>query len=311
MNEGTVNKKAATATGESGIVPLDIGLYLMTVLVWGTSWIALKWQLGVVAPEVSVFWRFLAASVLMVLWLALSGKPWRFRPSLHLRFAAMGACLFCLNYFFFYIGGQVLPSGLLSVIFSMASVINLFLAAILLGAGLSRRSLLAAIIGVVGIACLFWPEVMGAELNLDALEALLLCLLATTIFCLGNMVSAGLQRRGISVLSASTWGMIYGTAFLGLIGLLRGQAFIVEESARYLWSLAYLAVFASVIAFAGYLTLLGRIGAGRAGYATVLFPVVAMAISSVLEGYTWTWVAKLGVVLALGGNLLILTGRRR
>ncbi|MEQ8653117.1 MAG: DMT family transporter [Kiloniellales bacterium] len=311
MSERTLEQKTQAPLADKDVAGLDIGLYLMTVLVWGTSWIALKWQLGVVAPEVSVFWRFLAAALVMVVWLALSGKTWRFPISLHLRFAAMGACLFCFNYFFFYIGGAVLPSGLLSVIFSMASVINLFLAALVLGAKLSGRSLLAAAIGVVGIACLFWPEVVGAELNLDALKALLLCLLATTIFCIGNMISAGLQRRRIPVVSATTWGMIYGTSFLGVIGLARGQAFIVEESLRYLGSLAYLAVFASVIAFAGYLTLLGRIGAGRAGYATVLFPVVAMAISSVLEGYSWTWIAIVGVVLALGGNVLILTGARR
>ncbi len=311
MSEGTLGKDAQKPVDGGGVATFDIGLYLLTVLVWGTSWIALKWQLGVVAPEISVFWRFLSASVLMIVWLAVSGKPWRFGLSLHLRFAAMGACLFCFNYYFFYIGGTVLASGLLSVIFSMAAVINLFLAALVLGARLTKRSLLAASIGVVGIACLFWPEVVGTELNLDALKALLLCLAATTIFCIGNMVSAGLQRRGIPVLSAATWGMVYGSFFLGTIGLLRGQAFIVEESARYLWSLAYLSVFASVIAFAAYLTLLGRIGAGRAGYATVLFPIVAMAISSVVEGYTWTWIAKLGVVLALSGNILILTAARR
>ncbi len=299
------------AGAASGVGPLDLGLYAVTVLVWGTSWLALKFQLGVVAPEISVFWRFLAAAGLMLVWLAVSGKPWRFPPALHLRFAAIGACLFCLNFFFFYVGGQVLPSGLLAVVFSTASVINLFLAAAFLGAPLSRRSLLAAMIGVVGILCLFWPEVVGTDFNWDALVALLFCLAGATVFSVGNILSVGLQKHRIPLVSSTTFGMIYGAGFMALLGLLRGQEFIIEPTARYLLSLAYLAVFASVVAFGCYLTLLGRIGAGRAGYATVMFPIVALAISSVAEGYSWTWIAALGVALALSGNLLILTGKRR
>ncbi len=311
MSDEALDKTVSLARGDSAVAPLDIGLYLVTVLVWGCSWIALKWQLGVVAPEISVFWRFASAACLMVLWLIIRRAPWRFGLAIHLRFAAMGACLFCLNFLFFYVGGTQLASGLLSVVFSMAAVINLLMAALFLGSKLTARSLLAASMGVLGIACLFWPEIVGAELNWPALKALLLCLLGTTIFCIGNMVSTGLRTREVPLVSSVTWGMIYGATFLAIIGLVRGQDFIVEETARYLLSLAYLAIFASIVAFACYLTLLGRIGAGRAGYATVLFPIVAMAISSVLEGYTWTWIAALGVVLALSGNLLILTGARR
>ncbi len=288
---------------------VDLGLYGVTVFAWGASWIALKLQVGVVAPEISVLWRFAAGAAIMAVWLALSGKPWRFSLKTHLRFAAMGACLFCFNFLFFYYGAKTIPSGLLSVVFSTAAIVNLFLAALFLGAPIGARTLFAAALGMAGVGCLFWPEIVGAELNWAAVGGLGYCLLGTLFFCVGNVVSAGTQQRGIPVLSANAWGMAYGSLILAVLGLVRGQDFIVEPTAAYLLSLAYLAVVASVVAFASYLTLLGRIGAGRAGYVTVMFPVVALAISSVFEGYSWSLVAGVGVVLALSGNLLILTGR--
>jgi drug/metabolite transporter (DMT)-like permease len=71
-------------------------------------------------------------------------------------------------------------------------------------------------------------------------------------------------------------------------------------------SLAYLAVFGSVVAFVSYLTMAGDIGADRAAYVGVVTPVVALALSTLLEGYHWTVPAVLGALLCLGGNVLIL-----
>ncbi|MEO1190801.1 MAG: DMT family transporter [Pseudomonadota bacterium] len=297
--------------GDTTIGGLDLGLYAITVFVWGTSWIALKLQLGVVAPEVSLAWRFGLAALIMAAILSIRRKPWRFAWRQHLRFAGMGACLFSLNFIFFYYAGTWLASGLLAVVFSLAALINLLIAAGLQGRVPSLRNLVAAVMGFAGVACLFWPEIVDTDMDLQALIGLLLCIAGTCFFCLGNLLSAGAQARGLPVLSANAWGMAYGCGLMALVSLVRGQPFILEPTVAYLGSLVYLAVFASVIAFASYLTLLGRIGAGRAGYATVLFPLVALAISSIFEGYSWTWIAAFGVALALGGNLLILTGRRR
>lgn len=309
----TASHPARTSTQDqtTGVGLVDLGLYAGTVAVWGTSWIALKLQLGSVAVEVSAFWRFAGATLIMALWLALRGHPWRFRAALHLRFLAMGACLFSFNFLFFYYGAASLPSGLLSVVFSTASIVTLFLGALFLGQPLSRRALLAALLGAGGVGCLFWPEIVGTDLNWAAFEGLLFCLLGTLCFCVGNIVSAGTQRRGVPVLSANAWGMAYGASLLAGLALLLGRSFTMEASLDYLASLVYLAIFASVVAFACYLTLLGRIGAGRAAYVTVMFPIVALAISSLFEGYRWTWIAGIGVMLALAGNLLILTAARK
>ena len=120
------------------------------------------------------------------------------------------------------------------------------------------------------------------------------------------MMSTVVQRRGVPLLSANAWGMTYGTLVLAGINLVRGNAFIIEPTLTYVGSLVYLAIGASVIAFASYLTLLRRLGAARAGYATVLFPIIALAVSTLLEGYVWTPLAVAGVALALAGNVLVL-----
>lgn len=298
-------------TAANAMMPLDYGLYAMTLFAWGTSWLALKMQVGVVAPEVSVFWRFLFAAILMMGWVIASRRALRFAAADHLRFAGMGALIFSTNFVLFYYGAQHLPSGLLSVVFSLASIVNLFLGAVIFRQGISARVLTGGVLGACGIALMFWPQIAGAEINHEALIGLGFCVAGTFSFCLGNMLSASNQARGLSVVSANSWGMIYGAAFLALFAWAKGDAFVVEWTLPYLGGLAWLVVFSTVLAFACYLTLLGRIGSARAGYATVVFPVVALAISTVVEGYQWTPAALAGLVCVLSGNLFVLTRGRK
>ncbi|MES0880253.1 DMT family transporter [Roseibium sp. SCP14] len=293
----------------SGFTPTDYGLYAVTVLAWGISWIAMKGQVANVAPEVSVFWRFVLAASIMMVWAKFRGHSLAFPIRDHLRFAGLGALLFSINFTLFYYGAAHLPSGLLAVIFSTASIFNLFLSMILFGQRPNMLALAAGILGFAGIGLMFWPKLAGADLSSQAAFGLLMCIGGTLSFCFGNMLSADTQRRGIGVTPATAWGMVYGMVFLGLFSALRGQSFAIEWSVSYLVSLLYLAVIASVIAFVSYLTLLGRIGSARAGYATVLFPVVALTLSTIFEGYQWTPVAAAGLACVLGGNLLMLRAR--
>ena len=285
-----------------------LGLYAATVFVWGVSWYAVKLQVGVIAPEVSVFWRFVLAAMVMLAFAVWRDAPLKFPWRTHVRFAALGAFIFSTNFVLFYYGGLYVPSGLLAVVFSLTSVFNLVLGAIFLGQRVSGRILLGGLLGVTGVACLFWPQIAatGGLLDTGALIGLAFCVGGTLSFCCGNIVSASNQTRGIPIVSASTWGMIYGAILLAIVSSVRGHSFAVEWTAIYLGSLVYLAVFASVVAFACYLTLIGRIGSARAGYATVLFPVVALIVSSVLEDFSWGLPAFAGLACVLAGNLLVL-----
>ena len=289
----------------SRLAPADLGLYAVTVFVWGTSWIALKGQLGEVSPEVSTLWRFLLAAPLMWLWAFARGDTLAYPAADHRRFAAAGALMFSSNFVLFLYGGQYLPSGLLAVVFSLVSILNLLLGAAFLGQPIMPRVAAGGVIGAAGIALLYSPQIAGG-VQRGALLGLAFCLAGTLSFCAGNLVSTAIQRRGVPLLAATAWGMTYGVAALAAIVLVRGQPLIVEWTPRYLGATLYLALFASVVAFASYLTLLRRIGAARAGYATVLFPIVALAVSTLVEGYRWTLPAILGAALALAGNVLVL-----
>lgn len=282
-------------------------LYGAVVFIWGTSWIALHLQLGVVSPEVSVVWRFGLAALVMLAYAVFTGERLAFGRADHLRFAVLGALLFSSNFVLFYYGGQTVPSGLLAVVFSLASVFNLVLGALILRQKVEARVALGGLLGVAGVAAMFLPELQGHGLDRDTLGGLALCVVATLCFCLGNMAAATVYRTGVSTVAATVWGMIYGTVFLSAVAVIRGQSFTVEFTAVYLGALVYLAIFASVFAFAAYLRLLRTIGAARAGYTTVLFPVVALAISTVAEGYVWTLPALVGLGLVILGNLLVLS----
>ena len=289
------------------MTPRDYFLYAVMVFGWSTSWIMLKQQLGVVAPEVSLFWRYLAAALLMFGLSAVMRQQLRYVASDHLRFLALGLCLFSANFLLFYYAGSYGASGLLAVVFSTASLIIVLMVALASRRMPKWKHLLAAVIGISGVLLLYLPEL---QMSQTALLSLGLCLGGTLFFCTGNLVSAATQRAGLSVMGASTWGMAYGAGLLGLFALANGSPFIIEFTPVYLVSLAWLVVISSVITFACYLTLVGRIGPGRAGYATVMFPAFALLISTAFESYQWTAFALAGLGLVVTGNIIMLRLRR-
>lgn len=289
----------------------DLALFATVVILWGASWLPLRLQLGVVAPEVSGVWRFAIASAVMFVWAGLAGERLRFGLADHLRFMVLGVTLFSLNFLGAYYAGFYLTSGLLAVIFSLASVINPLLAALLGRGAFDLRVLLGAGLGVAGISLLFGPEIATTHASQQTALGLALALVATVSFCIGNMFSSAYQQGGMPVVPANSWGMFYGMVLMALVALMRGEPFIVEWTARYLLSIAWLALAGTVIGFFAYVTLIGRIGPGRASYATVLMPVVALVLSTLFEQYHWTLAAALGVAFVLAGNAIVLTAPQR
>ena len=285
-------------------------LYVTLILVWGSTWIMVKFQIGVVAVEASVAYRFVIAAALMFAWAALLRLPLRFAPRDHLFLALQGLLIFSTNFFLMYLAAQYLTTGLIAVVFSTASAMTLIFNALLQRRPPAPRVLLGALLGVVGIAVIFGPELGGLAFTGDAGLGLLLTVAGTMSFSLGGIVSARNQAAGLSVRGGTAWAMAYGALLLICLALLRGRSFGFDPGFAYVGSLFYLAVFGSVIAFACYFALLGRIGAEKAAYATVLFPVVALGISTLVEDYRWSLAAFAGVLLTLLGNLLVLSKPR-
>jgi drug/metabolite transporter (DMT)-like permease len=265
-------------------------------------------QLGSVPPEVSVTWRFLLAGLFMTGWCVIRRERLRgYTAAEHLMFALLGLTLFSVNFVLFYHAGMQLVSGMLSVVFALAAPGNVLMQAVLLKRPVAPTVVLGSVVGVAGVAALFAPEFIAS--GIGHASGLLLALAGTLVFCAGNFISAKLQGRGISVAPANAWGMIYGAALLGGSSLLRGLPFTAEWTSAYLRSLVYLALVASVLAFMSYLSLMRRIGPARVGYLTVLLPVFALAISSVVEGYEWSLWSLAGLAAVAVGNVLVLWRR--
>ncbi len=284
---------------------MNLFLYLLTVLIWGTTWIALKLQLGVVAIAVSIVYRFaLAALILFVLLLA-SRRLQPMNRRGHLICLAQGLCLFCLNFMCFLTASQWVASGLVAVVFSTATLWNALNARVFFGQRIAVNVLGGGALGLFGLGLLFWPELGGHGASHETLIGLALALLGTLCFSAGNMLSSLQQKAGLKPLTTNAWGMLYGALMLGGYCRVRGIAFSVDWSAQYVGSLLYLVIPGSVIGFTAYLTLVGRMGPERAAYCTVLFPLVALNVSAFAEGYQWTAPALAGLVLVMAGNVLV------
>ena len=284
----------------------DYLLYAVVIFGWSTSWLPLKWQLGVVSPEISLIWRFTIASALMTIITLVMGYPMKVKLKEHLKFLGLGLCLFSMNFNLFYHGGLYATSGLLAVVFSTASLVNIFLVSIISRTIPKLMMVIAAIMGFVGVGIIYTPQF---EAGPEALTSLLLCLVGTLFFCTGNMISTASQKNGISVMTANSWGMFYGVIILTVISLIRGHEFEIEMTARYIGSLFWLAIFSSVLAFTAYLMLVGRIGSGKAGYATAIFPIGALLISTFYEDYSWSLMSAAGLALVVGGNIVMLRSK--
>jgi drug/metabolite transporter (DMT)-like permease len=286
--------------------PYDFLLYVAVIIGWSTSWYPLSLQLGVVAPEVSLVWRFAISSLMMFGICALRGIGVRFGGAEHARFLMLGMALFSTNFALFYNASLYAASGLLAVMLSMSSLINVGLVA-----ALNRRlpplmQLGAALTGLAGLALVFLPELRASS---TVLTSMAFGFAGTVSFCIGNMLSSASQRRGIHILASTSWGMLYGAGFMVLVALVRGHDFIIDPTITYLGSLAWLIVISSVMTFACYLSLIGRIGPGRAAYATVVFPIFALLISARYEGYEWGLLSLAGMGLVIIGNLMMIRAR--
>lgn len=278
-------------------------LYVLVVLIWGTTWIALKWQLGSVPIALSIAYRFALAALVLFAWLAWR-RQLRLPPRAALPLvAAQGLCLFCLNFVCFLQASQSLASGLVAVVFSSATLWNALLARLLHGRRLAPQVLGGGLLGLAGLLLLFWPEIVRAEWA--SLQGLAWALAGTLCFSAGNLLSAALQAQGLRPAQTNAWGMLMGCLVLLAYALCTGLPLVFESGWRYGAALLYLAIPGSVIGFTAYLTLVGRLGPERAAYCTVLFPVVALNVSSWVEGYRWTAPALLGLGLVMLGNVLV------
>jgi len=257
-------------------------LYLASVLIWGSTWYAIKFQLGVVAPEVSLVYRFALAAVILLVFCALTRRSLKYSLQQHGFIALQGLFLFSSNYLVFYWATGLLTSGIVALMFSTVILMNIINGAIFLRAAVSLRVILGACFGIAGIASVFWAELGEIDNNADTWQGLWMCLLATWFASIGNIISARNQKNGIPVIQTNAWGMGYGALVMAIYAVFSGASFNYDP---------------------GF--------ADKAAYSAVLFPVIALGISTIFENYQWSLRAVFGFALVLLGNYIVLTKSKR
>lgn len=285
-------------------------LYIYTVLVWGSTWIAIKFQLGDISPIVSIAHRSGLAALIMLALMLPARRLTRLSPRDHLFVFAQGLSMFSVNYLFIYAAAAELTSGLIAVVFSTMVILNIVNGALFMRVPVSGEVVIGAVLGLVGMACVFLPELRALDFSPAAVHALLLCALGTLCASAGNIIAVRNHRQQLPVLTCNVWGMFYGSLALYVLAGLRGEHIGISWTVQYIGSLLYLSLFGSVLAFWAYVTLIGRIGPDRASYTTLLFPIVALLISTALEGYQWTLWALVGLCLVLSGNWIAMRRNR-
>jgi drug/metabolite transporter (DMT)-like permease len=288
----------------------NAALFVACSLIWGSTWLAITFQLGRVPPEMSVAYRFALAAALVALWCCASGRPLAFTAAQHAWLVALGATFFGFNYIAVYWAEQYVTSGLVAVAFSTIVFMSPIGMRVVYREPLTRRTLVAATLGVTGVGLLFLPELASAGRDSATAIGVVVALIATAIATVGNLVAVRNHKAGLPTLPATAWGMLYGALLAFVTSVVLGRPWAFDTAPSYLLSLAYLTVFGSVIAFASYLTLLSRVGATPSSFIGVATPVVAMLLSTLFEDYRWTWTGATGVVLALAGNWLALRKTR-
>lgn len=288
-----------------------IALFVVCTAIWGSTWLAITWQLGVVAPEVSVVYRFSIAAALIAAGCLASGRSLRFPLADHVRFAGWGVMFFGVNYVAVYYAERYVTSGIVAVVFAAIVVASAVGMRVFYGTPYTPRMATAAVLGVGGVVLLFLPEMGsttgGTNPALGVLWAFVSMLLATG----GTLVAVSAPMKRLPIFPVTAWGMAYGAASAAIVAVVNGAPWTFDPRLPYMATLAYLAVFGSVVAFGAYLTLLQQVGAGPASWTGVSTPVIAMLLSTMFEGYRWTWPAVLGVALAVAGNVLALRGGQK
>ena len=285
-------------------------LYAAVVLIWGSTWAAIPFQLGTVAEEVSVGYRFGLAALALYAYAFASRRSLRLPAGVYPLVFLQGTLLFCINYFFVYYGTADLTSGIVAVLFSSILILNAIFERLFFNRAIDARFWLATAIGISGIALIFSTEISAFSITDQSVRGGLLVLCGTLIASLGNMAAVANTKRGLPVVAVNAHAMAFAAALALLIAMALGKRLDFLPRADYVLSLLYLAIFGSAVAFGCYLALLRLIGAARASYSSVLFPVVALLISTAIEDYRWTMPALIGMLLTLAGNWLILSQRQ-
>ena len=283
-----------------------IFLFIATLLCWGPTWYVIKFQLGIVDPMVSVFYRFFLASIIILCFCKLKNFKIKFSLKEHFLIAVLGVLLFNINYVIFYLSTQYLISGFVALCFSSILFMNVINNIIFHRNLPNIMTILGGAIGTLGLIFIFYEEISNFTLSSTTSFGIFLGIIATYFASLGNLVSAYTSKIKLPVVPVTGYGMLYGSLSLFIYLLVKDTAFQFDLSLSYNLSLIYLSIFGSVFGFSLYLTLIKKIGSNDAAYVAIIMPLIALLVSTIFENLIWNLNLVIGATMIILGNILIL-----
>ena len=286
--------------------------FIIFTAIWGSTWIVIRDQLGTVPPQWSVTYRFVVAAIAMALVAIWKGDSLRLGPRGLVAAAFLGFTQFCVNFNAVYLAERHITSGVVATVFALLLIPSSLLAWALLGQRPSRRFALSSLVAVAGIGLLFVHELREHPADRSQILAGIgLTLIGMVGASVANVVQARPEVRRFPLYALLAWSMASGALIDGSIAFAMTGPPVFDPRPGYWLGVLYLALLASVLTFSLYYPVVRRIGPGKAAYSSVLVPIIAMALSTVFEGYRWSLLAGTGAVLALGGMLVALGGRKK
>jgi len=284
--------------------------FLLITLIWSSTWIVIKDQLGAVPPTWSVTYRFVIAGAAMFAWAAASGASLRLGRRGHLLAALFGIPQFSLNFNFVYAAEHHVTSGLVATVFALLMVPNSALAWLFLKQRVTWSFAAGSAIACAGVALLFVQEIRASPAApAQVMLGIGLTLLGVLSASVANIMQASRGLAAWPLASLLAWGMVYGAIANALLAWAVAGAPVVEPRPAYWLGLVYLGLFASALAFPLYFAVMRAVGPGKAAYSSVLVPILAMLISTLFEGYRWSTLAVAGGIVALAGLVIALRSR--
>jgi drug/metabolite transporter (DMT)-like permease len=277
-------------------------LFTAVVLIWGSTWLAITFQFGEVEPILSVAFRFFLAAMLLGAFCLFKKLSLKLPLHIHFKMAIAGLCLYALDYTLLYQSQQYIISAIVAVMSSCMVYINVVLRRVLLKKPMRREVIIGATCGMVGISLIFMPEF--GKIKADHLLILGISFAFVSFFFagLGNVLSERILDHGTPVIQMNFWAMSYGVLFILCYVLFQDLEWRLPTNPHYYFSMLYLSLFGSVLAFGAYMKLLRQMGSDKAAYVVLVYPIVALLLSTLFEGYQWHLEALIGVCVVLLGN---------
>ena len=311
MSEPALNTSGSAVDSPHGLLrPAIIIPFVLVALIWGSTWWVITGQIDEVPASWSIAYRFMLATPAMFVVAIVTGKSLRLGRGGHLLAMFVGLSQFCANFHFVYRSEMHLTSGIVAVMFGLLILPNVILGWLFLGQKASLRFFLGSLLAIAGVSLLLWHEAQVSRLDGDIGLGILLTIGGILAASIANVVQANKTGQKLPMASLLAWSMLYGTIIdIALAWSTIGPP-VIPDDPQYWMGVTYLALAGSVVTFPLYYTLVRRMGAGPAAYNSVSVIIVAMAISTVLEGYQWSALAVAGALLAMAGMVLALRARQ-